>query len=304
MALTPTGVPIGSRVATSPVEVGGSVESSHSAVTWSAVLGGAFVAAAVTLILLILGSGFGLSAVSPYSGSNPSAGAFTAGAAAWLVFVLWISSGLGGYLTGRLRTKWSNMHGDEVFFRDTAHGFLSWAVATVIGVVFLASAATSIVGGAAHSVSTVLGGAAQGATQAAGQQAGQNSGAGEATGYFVDSLFRSPNPDPNANAADVRAETTRILANSAANGEVSPADKAYLSQLVAQRTGLSQPDAQKRVDDVLGQVNAAKEKAKKAADEARKAASAAAMGSFLALLIGAFIASAAAALGGRHRDEI
>jgi hypothetical protein len=69
----------------------------------------------------------------------------------WLIVMQIISSSMGGYLAGRLRTKWANIHTDEVYFRDTAHGFLAWAVALVITAAFLASAATSMVGSAAPS---------------------------------------------------------------------------------------------------------------------------------------------------------
>src|SRR5277367_2578664 len=97
----------------------------HSAgVSWSAVIGGAFVAAAISLIMLALGAGFGLSAVSPWSNINASATAIDRAAIAWLIVTQIIACALGGYLTGRLRTKWVSVHTDEVFFRDTANGFL------------------------------------------------------------------------------------------------------------------------------------------------------------------------------------
>src|SRR5580658_1417393 len=119
-------------------------EAHSSGVSWGAVIGGAFVAAAFYLILLALGAGFGLSAVSPWS--NVGASASTAAAIVWLVLIEIIASALGGYLTGRLRTKWAVIHTDEVFFRDTANGFLAWAVALVISVTLLASAAATMVG--------------------------------------------------------------------------------------------------------------------------------------------------------------
>ena len=107
------------------------LKSSSSGVSWPAIIGGAFAAAALSLILLALGSGFGLASVSPWSNSGASLTSFTAMTAVWLIVVQWLASGLGGYLTGRLRTKWAGLHTHEVFFRDTANGFLSWAVASV-----------------------------------------------------------------------------------------------------------------------------------------------------------------------------
>jgi hypothetical protein len=121
-----------------------SVESSASAVEWSAIVGGALGAVGISIILFTLGSGLGLSTVSPWSWSNPSPTTFGVVAAIWLIVTQWLASGLGGYLTGRLRTKWVGIRTDEVFFRDTAHGFLAWALATVLVATFLTLAASAV----------------------------------------------------------------------------------------------------------------------------------------------------------------
>ena len=116
-----------------------------------------------------------------------------------------MSSSMGGYLAGRLRTKWANIHTDEMYFRDTAHGFLAWAVALVVTAAFLTSAATYMVGGAA---SSVAGGAAiTTGSQADGRELDSNE-------YFVDSLFRSDRVTPESNGGPVRAEVGRIVAKS------------------------------------------------------------------------------------------
>lgn len=276
-------------------EAGQTTEASRSAVSWPAIIAGAAAAAAVSLILLSLGSGLGLAAVSPWPNSGASVTTFAVSAAIWLIIVQWLASGLGGYLTGRLRTKWVGTHRHEVFFRDTAHGFLSWAVATVFLTIVVASAASSVVGGGVHALTGVASGAAQ--------RAAAQSGPADPTGYLVDTLFRSGRPDPNASGRDVKQEATRILATSLSNGSMAPADKTYLAQLVAARTGGSQQDAEKRIDDMTAQAKAAETKAREAADAARKATTKLAFYSFFALLIGAFIASAAGALGGHQRDE-
>jgi hypothetical protein len=199
-----------------------------------------------------------------------------------------ISSSMGGYLAGRLRTKWANIHTDEVYFRDTAHGFLAWSVALVVTAAFLTSAATYMVGGAASS-------AAGGAGIAAGGQADERGL--DANDYFVDTLFRPESVKPDSNGASVHAEVGRIVANSLRQGNLSAADKSYLAQLVAARTGLSQTDAEKRVSDVVAG-------AQQAADTARKAVAHALLWVFLALLMGAFCASFAATIGGRQRDHV
>ena len=271
---------------------------SQSAVSWAAVIAGGVAALALTLLLVALGSGIGLSSVSPWSSSNPSATTFTVLAAVWLIIVQWLSSGLGGYLAGRLRSKWTNLHGDEVFFRDTAHGFLAWALASILVAAFATSSVTSAVSSAGRAIAGVAGSAASTATQAAGNQPS------DANGYFLDTLFRKDQPDANASSQDARVEAGRILARSVANGSLDPNDRAYLAKLVAARTGISQQDAEKRIDDTMRQMQDAENKAKAAADTARKASAKASFYLFFSMLIGAFIASAAGALGGRQRDDI
>jgi len=283
-----------------PLAAGGAPvanESSQSAVSWAAIISGALAAVAVTVVLLALGAGLGLSSISPWPNSGASATTFTIMTAIGLIVVQWLAAAIGGFLTGRLRTKWVAVHVHEVFFRDTAHGFLTWALATVIGILLATSAASSIIGGGVHAAATVAGGAAQGAGQIASQAASGVSA------YDVDSLFRSDHPDPAASPQTTNAQVTRILASGIANGDVPAADRTYLVQLVAARTGISQADAEKRVDEVIARAKAAEVKAKQAADAARKAASQFAIFTALSMLIGAFIASAAAAYGGSMRDE-
>jgi hypothetical protein len=279
-------------------------ESATSGVSWAAVIGGAFAAAALSLILVALGSGFGLATVSPWSNAGASLTTFTMMTAVWFIIVQWVASGVGGYLTGRLRTKWVGLHTHEVFFRDTANGFLTWAAATVIGAAFLAAAASSVVTGTATMVAGVASGGAAGASQGVTQAATRSSGTlADPTAYFVDSLYRSEHPSANAADQDVRAQSSRILLNGMGNDGVPAPDKAYLVQLVAAHTGLSQTDAVKRVDDVLAQEKAAEMKARQAADAARKAGAYLSIFTALSMLVGAFIACVAAALGGQQRDE-
>lgn len=270
-----------------------------SGVSWAAVFAGGVTAAAISAILLLLGTGLGLSAMSPWPGGGVSAAGFTALAAVWLVVVQWVAALFGGYMAGRLRTKWTGLHNDEVFFRDTAHGFLAWALGTLIiaGIVTMAGAS----------------GAKTGAEAGAMALSHQSE-----NGYYVDELFRV-NANPAAATAagpalgvgqqagpsehDARAQAGTILAHSAVAGSVSAADNAYLAQLVAGQTGLAPADAELRVQDVVGQERAAIGKARQAADDARKAAAELAIWSFVSLLIGAFIASVAGAVGGRLRDH-
>ena len=262
-------------------------EANSSGVSWAAVIGGGFVTAALSLILLALGTGLGLSSVSPWSNVGVSASTIGTAAILWLIFMQIISSSMGGYLAGRLRTKWANIHTDEVYFRDTAHGFLAWAVALVITAAFLAAAAASMVGATASSASGGTGRAT--GVQAEGREFDPNE-------YFIDTLFRSESAKPDSNSTSVRGEAGRIIANALRQGDIS-ADKSYLAQLVAARTGLSQADAEKRVSDVFA-------RAQQTADTARKTVAHSLLWAFLALLIGAFCASFAATIGGRQRDHV
>jgi len=263
------------------------MESSVSAVSWRAILGGAAAAAAISVVLVVLGLGFGFAAISPWPNAGASATTFSIIGGIWVIIVQWVSSGVGGFVTGRLRTKWVNVHTHEVFFRDTAHGFLTWAVAVLLGALIATSAATSTVRTAAEAAGTAASGAAQAAARA----------------YDVDVLYRGQKPEFAASAQQSQSEATRILTRSVAAGSMSDVDKSYLVDQVATRTGLSHDDAQKRVDDVIAQEKAAETKAREVADTARKSAAAVSIFTALSLLIGAFIACAAAAYGGSLRDE-
>src|ERR1700726_3132729 len=164
------------------------VESAVSAVSWPAIIAGAFAIAATALILLALGSGLGMASVSPWYNSGPSATTFGVWAAIWLIVVQWLSAALGGYVTGRLRTKWVGVHTDEVYFRDTAHGFLAWAIAAVIMAAALSSGASFAVGNVVRATGSVASAAAQGANAAA------RSDGIDPMRYLVDTLFRSDHP--------------------------------------------------------------------------------------------------------------
>lgn len=288
------------------------LEDSASGVTWSAVLAGAVVAAAFSVALVILGSGLGFATVSPWAGEGVSATTLGIAAVIWLVVIThWIAFGLGGYMAGRLRTRWVGLHTDEVFFRDTAHGFLVWAVATVFSVAMMAAVAGAGIHAAAQAVpgQAVPGQAGTGQAEAEGPLLGQAEGvAGQPLEYLVDRLLRA---DPAAMAeeapdlrAELRAETTRILLRSLATGELAAEDRAYLSQIIALRTGLDPAGAEARVDEVLAEIQGAEAELREAADTARQAAATLALFTFLALLIGAFIACVAAAIGGRQRDSV
>jgi hypothetical protein len=268
-------------------------EAYASGISWAAVIAGAFVTAALWLILLALGVGIGLSSVSPWSNVGASAAGIGAAAIIWMIVVQFIASSMGGYLAGRLRTKWATIHTDEVYFRDTAHGFLAWSVGLVITAAFLASAAASIVGSTqsptplatAPGTATVLSSAPSDKTSL------------DPSEYFLSSLFRSDHPNPERSNAPARAEAKLIFAHALGQKNLPMADRIYLARLVAVNTGLSQNDAENRVSGVFAQLQ-------QEIEVTRSTIARLFLWLFIALLICAFCASFAATLGGRQRDQV
>jgi hypothetical protein len=287
------------------------IVDAQSAVSWAAIAAGAVAAAALALLLIAFGAGLGLSAISPWSDTGVSASTFKNGTGIYLVIVAVMSSAVGGYLAARLRTKWVGVHSHEVFFRDTAHGFIAWAFATLISASALSSATSYLANGTVAG----LGGAAS-----------QSARAVNPAEISVDKLFRTDpwaaaqpapgaavsSPDsanantaaPNANSAapanrnsnQPRAEVLRLLtASFRDNQTLSAGDNTYVTQVVAARTGMSQADAAKRVNDVITE-------AKTAADNARRGAAKLSFWLTAAMLFGAFAASLAAVEGGSLRD--
>jgi hypothetical protein len=209
--------------------------------------------ASVTLGLVALGVGLGLSAISPWTDTGVSASTFKVTAGVYLVLVAVMSSAIGGYLAARLRSKQVGLHSNEVFFRDTAHGFVAWAFATIISATVLGTATTHLVGGAA-STTAAAGQAAANSNPAqlyvdrlfrrdspvgAGGGAAPGSDTGAASGTQSPSTGTPPGPNPAT-----RFEVTRLWTASLQSNEgLSAADRTYVARLVAANTGMSQPDA-------------------------------------------------------------
>jgi hypothetical protein len=241
------------------------IQTQASAVSWGAIIAGAAATSALALILLMLGTGLGLSSVSPWAYNGVNATTFGVSSILWLTFTQLVASGMGGYLAGRLRTKWVDAQLDEVYFRDTAHGFLSWAVATLATAALLTSVIGSIVSGGIQAGATVPGGVA---TSVGSEKVKFDADSGP-IGYFVDSLFRreintigiedQPEHDaiailmPGAGSkyfsAEARHEIIRIFMNSVHTGPLSAEDIQYVSRMVAHRAGLTQQAAEQRVID-------------------------------------------------------
>ena len=247
--------------------------ASSSGLSWPAILAGAAVAGALWFSLTTLGAGLGLSAISAWPTSGTSARGVGVGAILWIMLVQALSCSLGGYIAGRLRSRWATVHGHEVHFRDTAHGFLVWAVGLVVSVLFLSS---------------------MGATLAKEASSAATEGAND---YYVDTLFRGENPGAASDTQTVRKEAAAILTNALGHSDIAPQDRSYLTDMVTARTGLDRTRAEARVNETVTA-------ARQALETGRKALAHSMYWLFASLLLGAFCGSFAATVGGRQRDNV
>jgi hypothetical protein len=257
------------------------VEATRSFVQWSAVVAGALVAAALSLVLISFGSAIGLAILSSSPTWRDASPALAVGSGLFLLLTALVSFGLGGYLAGRLRERWSTtVPSDAVEFRDGVHGLLAWAIAAVIsGLVIAAS----------------LAGVASKAVEPATSPAATT---GEPLiAYELDRLFRAERHPPQADLTYSRAEAGRILLAATGRQGITPDDRTYLARLVAATTGIAQPDAERRVDMAITGATVAVQKA-------RRSAVILGFSTAASLLLGAAAAWYAATLGGRHREDV
>ncbi len=257
-----------------------------SAISWSAVFAGAFAALGLSIVLVILGSAFGFGAMSPFAGDGLSAATIGTVTVLWLILTQIFASVAGGYIAGRMRVRWS-IHNDEVYFRDTVHGFLTWAVASaamfaIAGLVAAsgAAAATAVTTAAITSEETAP------------------------STLITDRLYRSPGANPEMLAA-ARLEADRLVVRAIADKDsVTPADRNWLKADVAEWTGLNAEAVDTRVGAAFAEMDVAREEAREAVDLARAASVTLALATALAMMIGALVAAAAAVYGGRERDGL
>ena len=265
-----------------------------SFVEWGAVLAGAVLAAALSFVLLTFGAAIGLSTTSPWADSGVSAKTL-ATIAIFFAMVQQIGSFMaGGYVAGRMRSRWGETNKDEVEFRDGLHGGLVWAVGVAIGAaLFLSTAGSAVKTGA----------------DVAGKAAAAAAANADPSAYSIDGLLRpaagrppgaGQGAAPATSAADTRAEVARIFAKATASGTLPENDKSYLASVVAQRTGLPQPEAEKRVTEAFAEANRA---VKEAADKARRASILTGFVTAASLMVSFGAAWWAALRGGNHRDN-
>ena len=273
---------------------------------WGPILAGAIAAASLSFLLLTFGGAVGLSLTSPWPDTGARLWVVALAVAWWMVLVQIGSFAAGGYLAGRMRSRWTSARSPEGGFRDSAHGFMVWAVGVLMGAVVLALVGLTTAKTTAQSASVVAAGTASGVAS--------KSIATAPADYAVDLLLR-PQPSqqppttvgvaPNSSSGDegLRSEANRIFTSAIKNQSLSERDRTYLTQVVVTRTGLPEADAQKRVDSAVMEARDLELKAREQADKARRATVITAFMAAMSLLISLAAATSAAAAGGRHRDE-
>jgi hypothetical protein len=256
------------------------VGTAASFLQWTPVFAGALVASAVSLVLIAFGTAIGLGIVSSSPTWRDTSPALTMVSGLYLLLAALVSFGIGGYVAGRLRERWDpSAHSDVIEFRDGTHGIVAWALAVVI---------TGIV--AAVSVASLGSKTAPPATSS-------STIAGEPLiAYELDRLFRGDRRAVEGDITYARAEAGRILLAAPGRQGITPDDKAYLARLVAARTGIAPPDAERRVEDAITATTTAVQKA-------RRSAVILGFATAVSLLAGAAAAWYAACAGGRHRDN-
>jgi hypothetical protein len=259
-----------------------------SFVEWGAVVAGAVLAAALSFVLLTFGAAIGLSATSPWPNSGLSVKVIATLAVFWALAQQIGSLMAGGYVAGRMRSRWHEA-GDETEFRDGLHGGLVWAVAVLISAFFVfATASLAVRTGADVAGSAVAGAASRTTTNP--------------MDTVLDAMLRTPAGAPQSRntvastSDEIRGELTRILTSAVATGSLSAENRTYLATLIAQRTGVPQQEAEKRVDDAITA-------ARTAADKARRAAILTGFVTAAGLILSFGAAWWAAIKGGQHRDN-
>ncbi len=276
----------------------GVAEPSASAVSWSAVIAGAVIAASVSAMLITGGSGFGFLFLSPWHHESLSGASLAVASIVWMLLTQIIAYAIGGYVAGRLRTKWTDAEVDEIYFRDTAHGFLVWALSALAGLVLLGAMAASIVSGTVRAGAVLAGvSTSSPSLNPSPQEPVLN------LEYFTDMLLRTDGPAAPRAQSGTQPEVHRMLAHSLANGRIPDADRPYLTRLIAQQARVDDAVAEERISYVEELARQAEYRGREAADAARKAAVSFSLWAFASLLIGAFVASFAATIGGRARDN-
>jgi hypothetical protein len=294
----------------SPTAVTATEGPASGYIEWGPLILGALGATAMSVVLLTFGAALGLSVVSPYPFAGISARGLAVLTGTYTALALVASFAAGGYLAGRLRTPWVSADAVESHFRDGAHGFGVWALGVLLGAALAVSGAGAILKTAVHTSGAVAAAGTAGGAASPAPGAALDRLSTTPADYAVDRLLAAAPagaagavPAPGTPRSDLAAPIARAFAANLHNPQLDATDRATLVQLVVQRTGMAQADAEKRVDDAFTELKAAEQKARDAAEQARKAALIAAFLAAATLAIGCAAACAGAEVGARHRDQ-
>jgi hypothetical protein len=282
-----------------PASVGSIETAPVRYVDWPAILGGAVAGAGVAFVLSTFGTGLGLSLVSPYRGEGLPAWGLVVGIGLWTLWVAGTSFIAAGYVTGRMRRRMPDASTHEAQIRDGVHGVIAWSTCALIGAALLALGAYGT-GTVASRIAPAAANVAP-AARATAARPGQLD-EGDYT-VIVEQMFGPGEENSKPGAEPARRVAAKILAAGVAVGKLEERDRAYLTKLIASRSGIDEPTAQGRVDQAFKESQALAEKAKQAANVARKVAVVSAFMLAASLLLGLAACWWAASLGGRHRDE-
>jgi hypothetical protein len=251
----------------------------HCYVDWCAVIAGALIACAIFVLLTTFGSAIGLTLTSPYPGSGFSGKVATWVTGIWEIWVAVSAFAVGGYFAGRLRHRVGDATEHESDVRDSAHGLVVWAIAALLGTWIVTMTAKDL----AHAVGS-------------GSDRNPIAGKADPARYAADVMLRADRANPAGYDEPLHKEVATVLAAYATGVNLTAEDALYLTRVTQAHSGIAQPEAEKRVSAAVQQVR----------DNANAARRTGVMVAFLtavSLAVGAAAAWAAAALGGRHRDE-
>jgi hypothetical protein len=253
-------------------------------VSWGAIFAGAAAVIAVELLLNLFGAGVGAATINPQQGQLPGQG-LAVGAVIWFAVSFIISLFIGGWLVGRLAERPSKRDG-------ALHGFVTWAVASLVLVYMLSTAVGGLLGGAASVLGQTASLAGRGAQSAAPVV---TKVIGQATGVTPEQV--------QADAGDLARDPNfqAFVSGVIRNGQVTEQDRQALARLLVQRRNMTMDEANATIDRWQGQiaqgVQQAKQTTAQAATAAASGVSKGAFGSFVLLLLGLIAAVAGGWVG-------
>jgi hypothetical protein len=271
-------------------------------ISWGAVLGGGLMVVAVQLLLSMLGLGIGLTTIDPAQGpaGSPETSTMSMGAVIWWAVSYLVALVIGGYVAARLAGVFNK--GDGML-----HGLLTWALALVVSFWLLTSAIGGVIGGAFNVVGNAVSGVSRTVADAVPQVADASGITPEQIQERAQSLLR-PADQSGQSPEDAQRELVSLVPQIVRGGQGADQARQRAVEIVSQQSGISQQEAEARIQQLQQQASEAaaraEETARQAADTAASAVSSASIWGFGALLLGAIAAAIGGSIGTRTRDDL